>query len=119
MSWLHLSSAERNALSNFTRCCDDAPEGTYQDAKALKAVIDDATDGLMRDIVALGLKANNCDLIYAIESAIYQYVKCSNPDATLFPISEGFGEAMDGKARDRVLAQTILDRDFLRSAIAE
>lgn len=118
MSWLNLSSKERSALQNFKQCADDAPEGTYSEAKAVNTLIGDTTDDLIRGLHALGLKANNCDLIYAIESAIYQYVKLSNPESTVFPTAEGFGEAMDSPARDRVLASAAADRDFLQSVNA-
>lgn len=113
MSWLHVSTAERTALDNFKTCAEQSPKGTYEDCKALKNLIDDATDGLICDLHAIGFQANNCDLIYAIESAIYQYVKLSNPDSTVFPVSEGFGEAMDSPARERVLEQAAANRDFL------
>ena len=70
----------------------------------------DTADTLMKDVRGLGLKANNCDLIYAVEVAIYDYVKQSNPESNLFALAEGFGSAMSGPARERVLAQT--DRDM-------
>lgn len=104
------------ALENFKRCADDAPEGMHAQAKALDAVIGEACINLMKDVRALGLKANNCDLIYEVEAAMYDYVKRSNPDATLFPLAEGFGAAMAGEARERVLVQATRDRDYLRSA---
>jgi len=102
------------ALRNFKQCADEAPKGTYEDAKQLNNVVGNACDQLMKDIRALGLKADACDLIFEVEAAIYDYVKRSNPESSLFPVAEGFGSAMAGPARDRVLAQTVSNRDFLR-----
>lgn len=80
----------------------------------MRSTIGDTADTLLRDIRGLGLKANNCDLIYSVEIAIYDYVKHSNPDSNLFTLAEGFGSSMGGPARERVLAQTERDMDQLR-----
>jgi hypothetical protein len=108
--------ALRDVYSAFKACAEEAPEGCYEDAKALHAVIGGAVDTLMRDIRTLGLKASGTDPAFDLEVAIYDYVRRSNPDATLFPVSEGFGSALNGPARERVLASAARDRDFLRSA---
>lgn len=102
------------AFENFCQCVDNAPKGAYSDAKALRETIGDTADTLINDVRALGLKANNMDLIYAVEVAIYNYVKQSNPDATLFAVAEGFGSSMNDPARERVLAQTDRDMACLR-----
>lgn len=100
-------------LANFKRCAEDAPEGTYEEAKRLNAIIGDAVDRLMRDLRAMGLKADACDRAFELEAAMYAYAKKSNPDATVFPVSEGFGSSMDGPERGRVLAQAASNRSFL------
>ena len=102
-------------LEHFKRCADEAPQGMYTEARALNVVIGDACDGLMRELRALGLKADSCDLIYHVEATIYDYVKQSNPESSMFAVAEGFGAAMDGPAANRVLAQAQRDRDFLRA----
>lgn len=89
------------ALSNFKRCAETAPEGTHDEAKRLNEVIGETCDQLIRNIKALGLQADPCDLIFAVEASIYNYVKRSNPDATLFPVSEGFGSAVVGMGDNR------------------
>lgn len=83
------------ALSNFKRCAENAPAGTHDEAKRLNEVIGDTCDQLILNIKALGLRADPCDLIFVVEASIYDYVKRSNPDATLFPVAEGFGSAMN------------------------
>lgn len=103
----------KSDLSHFKRCAEEAPEGTYEDAKHLNEVIGGACDNLIREIRALGLKADNSDLIFAVEAAIYNYVKQSNPEAPLFPVAEGFGISMDGPDRDRIITQAEDDREFL------
>lgn len=105
----------QNALNYFKRCAEEVPEGTYEDAKRLNEVIGDTCDNLMQEVRDLGLKADACDLIFAVEAAIYDYVKRSNRESTLFPLAEGFGSSMDSPARDRVIAQAAANRDFLRS----
>lgn len=104
-----------SALNNFKSCAENAPEGTYEEAKKLNDVIGNAVDDLMGAIKDLGLKADNCDRAFELEAAIYDYVKRSNPESTIFPVSEGFGSSMDTPARERVIAQAESNRDFLRS----
>lgn len=110
----------QNALSNFKACADLAPEGTYADAKALNVVIGDAVESFMREVRALGLKADSCDRVFDLEAAMYEYVKRSNPDHTMFPVSEGFGTAMEagGLLRERVLSQAEVNNSFLRDVSA-
>lgn len=103
------------ALENFKQCADEAPEGCYEEAKRLNRVIGGACTSLMQEIRGLELKADTCDLIFVVEAAIYDYVRRSNPDATVFAAAEGFGSSLIGPARERVLAQALSDRDFLRS----
>lgn len=103
------------ALSNFRACVEDAPAGTYEDAKALGKTIDATCATLIQDIRSLGLKADTCDLIFAVEAAIYNYVATSNPESGLFPTAEGFGSAMSTLARERVIASAERDRDSLAS----
>lgn len=101
-----MSNEQLTALTNFKRCVEDAPEGTYEDAKKLNEVIGDAVDKLMRDIRALGLNADACDGAFALEAALYSYVKQFNRDCALFPMAEDFGVAMDGPGgRDFVRGQ--------------
>ncbi|EPV8686698.1 hypothetical protein ACWAUP_000350 [Pseudomonas aeruginosa] len=108
-----MNDALKIALSNFRACAESAPSGTYLDAKQLARVIGEACDNLIKDVRAIGLKADNCDLIFAVEAAIYDYVKRSNPGAGLFPTAEGFGSSMGTEARDRVIANAERDRDSL------
>ncbi len=108
-------NALNKKLDQFKRCADEAPQGMYADARALNDVIGEACDGLMRELRALGLKADNCDLIHHVEATIYDYVKQSNPENSMFAVAEGFGAAMDGPAASRVWEQSQRDRDFLRA----
>ena len=109
-----MNSVNHKALENFKRCVDEAPEGCYEEAKRLNEMMGDTCSTLMADLRSLGLKADACDLIYEVEVAIYQYVRRSNPDATLFATAEGFGSGLNGPARERVLAQAAANRDALR-----
>jgi len=109
------TTERRNALTNFKACADQAPAGCYEEAKTLNALIGQVTDNLMRELRAIGLKADACDLAFDLEAAMYHYARQSNPEATVFPTAEGFGSSMGGPARERVLAQARRSRDFFRS----
>lgn len=102
------------ALENFRRCTDEAPLGTYDEAKVLRGLIDNAMDDFAAALRGHGFAANNCDLAWELETALYAYVKQSNPDRTVFPTAEGFGEGMSGPARERVLAQSKGNLEALR-----
>lgn len=110
-----LAYRKHEDFENFRACVDDAPAGAYEGAKELAAVIGDACDNLIKEVRALGLKADACDLIYHVEATIYEYVKRSNPESTIFPVSEGFGKSMSGPERDRVIAQAAHNVEILRS----
>ncbi|UTC28913.1 hypothetical protein MARCHEWKA_04010 [Brevundimonas phage vB_BpoS-Marchewka] len=92
-------------LSNLEACAQDAPEGAYEDAKALNAFFAATFVHLRGELVALGLALDNSDGYREFEAVLYGLIKDSNPDCTTFAVSEGFGSAMDGPARDRVIAQ--------------
>lgn len=112
----HIAVRQLNdALSLFERCADEAPEGTFEEAKEVAELIAEAVNDLMEGLRSRGLLADNCDGIRLVEAVIYGYMKDSNPDATVFATAEGFGAALGGPARERVLAQAVRDRDFLRA----
>ncbi len=99
-------------------CAENAPEGAYEDCKRLERLIGDHMDLLMAILREAGYKADNNDRILELEAATYQYVKHSNPEACVFPVSEGFGWAMDTPARERVIAQAKQGVEFFRSRTA-
>lgn len=100
-------------LGYFKACAEEAPEGCYEQAKAVKELIGDTCDSLMRELRGLGLKANAGDRAFDLEAAIYDYIRRSNPEETVFPTAEGFGRGLEGPARERVMAQAASARDFL------
>ncbi|MGS0567052.1 hypothetical protein [Xanthomonas oryzae] len=105
-------------LESFERCADESPAGTYEQAKELAELIGRIADDLIRGLRAIGMQADNCDGIREVEAVIYGWIKNSNPDATVFPTAEGFGDSLGGPARERVLAQAVQNRDFLQSSFA-
>lgn len=106
-------------LSNLESCAENAPEGAYEQAKAVAKIVGNAAKGLLSALRAAGLKAKNSDSLRDIEAAIYGYILDSNPEAYGLITGEGFGEHIEGPARDRVIAQASRDRDFLRAKLAE
>jgi hypothetical protein len=108
------AQALNHAWTAFERCAEDAPEGAYEQAKAIAQVVGLCANHLIKELREIGLGANNGDGLREVEAVIYGYIKNSNPDAEVFPMAEGFGSAMVGEAGERVLAQAVRDRDFLQ-----
>lgn len=113
------SSINASRLSSeygyFETCAEESPDFSYDQAKQIKEMIGHACDKLIRDTRALGLSANNCDGIREVEAVIYRWLKNSNPEETIFPVAEGFGSAMQGPARARVLDNCRANVDFMKS----
>jgi hypothetical protein len=117
MTIYHPKANER--LSNIERCAELAPAGTYERAKAAKAVIDEVADSIFTICKAHGFKLRGMDGYRDIEAQLYVLLADSNPDEYGLITGEGFGAAMDGPARERVLAQTVRDRDALTRILGE
>lgn len=103
-------------LSNLEACANNAPDGTYEHEKLVVEFIGDTVDGILREAKALGLKTPNCDQIREVEAVIYGYLTDANP--LTFAAGEGFGDSMDGPARDRIIFQAEQERDFLSNLLA-
>lgn len=102
------------SYSDFCLCVEWAPEGTYTAQKTLRAMIRETLEPLLQDLNARGMSIGTDSNVFRLEAAVYDYIRTVNPDATLFPLGEGFGAALSTPARDRVLAQAERDRDALR-----
>lgn len=102
-------------LSNLEHAANEAPEGTYDRTKELAAALNDASQAVMDTLRRYGLEALNDDRLREMEAVIYGYMLVSNPDETAFHVGEGFGEGLRGEQRERVMANCIRDRDFLRN----
>lgn len=102
-----------NALANFKACAEAAPARCHLQAKAVEALIGATCETFMRDLRDMGLRANPNDLAFELEAALYRFAKQSNPMDSTFASAEGFGAAMAGPARERVLESAVADRDFL------
>lgn len=100
-------------LGNIETCAREAPEGTYDRAKQAAEVISDCAESIIEIFQAADFKIIGNDRLRDIEAAIYGLMLHQNPEEYGLQTGEGFGAAMDGPARERVLAQTIRDRDSL------
>ena len=109
--------ALRLNFDHFDQCADEAPNGVHEQAKAIREVIGKTVDGFMASLREIGLQADTCDRARAVEAVLYAYAKESNPDYPEFYTAEGFGDAMNGEARERVIAQSIRSRDFLQGVL--
>lgn len=108
----HLNPQKLNEKLQFLEACaENAPAGTYEDAKALRRLIGASVDNLIRDLKAAGYDTPNCDQAREVEAVIYGYVRDANPLEVA--TAEGFGEAMSGPAAERVISQATRDRDAL------
>lgn len=102
-------------LSLLEACASNAPAGTYEHAKQIDAFFAETYLHLRRELAALGLELDNSDKYREFESVLYGLIKASNPGASTFAVSEGFGSAMNGPARERVIAQAARDLESLRA----
>jgi hypothetical protein len=108
-----VTQAKKASLEHFLSCVEDAPEGTFEEAKQASLLIRACVDDLVHGLRAMGMHAGGGDSIFELEALIYDFAKRSNPSATVFSSAEGFGVAMAGPARERVLAQAQSERDAL------
>lgn len=97
--------ADARALANFKRCAEEAPEGAYEEAKALNDLITETCDSFMREVRALGLRASACDPAFQLEAGLLRFVKVSNPESTTVLAAEAFGVLLQGDMRFRALDQ--------------
>lgn len=102
-------------LTNLEDCAREAPEGAYDDVKATTEAIGDIANNIMQTLRAVGLKAPGDDSLRDIEAAIYGYILRNNPDAYGLIAGEGFGEHVNGPARQRILATAAANVEFFRS----
>lgn len=110
-------AAMSHKLSNLEACADAAPDGSYDTAKAVCALVSDTADDLMTALNELGLAADGCDAARTLEACIYHYIVESNPRAGDLVAGEGFGQALNGPAAERIVAQAQRDVDFLRDRL--
>lgn len=100
-------------LSNIEDCAEHAPEGTYERAKQAAAFINDSAEAIFALAKASGFKLNGTDRFRDVEALLYGVLVDSNPTEYGLITGEGFGNAMGGPAKQRVIEQTIRDRDAL------
>lgn len=98
-------------LSNIQRCAELAPADTYECAKSAANAIDEAIEAVRAVFREHGFEVNNNDPCRDLEAAIYGYLLISNPERYGLITGEGFGEHIDGSAGERIMANTIRDRD--------
>lgn len=104
-------------FAHFRACCDAAPDGTYELAKDIRGIIGRHFDALAKEIQERcpDIELSNCDGAHNVEATIYDWIRrAPNAPGQLFT-AEGFGQAMSGPARARVLYQAERDRDALKA----
>lgn len=113
-------------LMNLERCAEEAPEGTYEEAKKIVRVIGAISTATLLAAREAGLPANNADTLRNFEVSIFEYFLAgaggTAPDHTFsdtLAAAEGFGDAMSSPAAGRVKAQAIRDRDAIARLRAE
>ncbi len=105
-------------LGNLETCADQAPERTFEQSKRAVEAVHECSNAILREIRARGFRALNDDRLRCLEAVLYGYLLEGNPDAGDLIAGEGFGAAMDGPARERVLAGILRDRDFIEQGRA-
>lgn len=108
-------------LGNLEACAEHAPAGTYEDAKALAGWFGDVfayAQGQLSDLKLHGVKLVGDDRYREVEAVLYGAVKACSPDATVFAVAEGFGDAVTNRGREtreRVIRQATSNLEFLKS----
>ena len=103
---------KNRAFANFRACADEAPDGTYEDCKRLRDFIGEIADEIMRrGRKEFNIPTTGTDAMHNVEATIYDYLKGCDPNFGRYAVAEGFGEHVNGPARERVLANTVRDRD--------
>jgi hypothetical protein len=102
-------------LCNLERCAELAPEGTYVRSKEAVDTVRAAMDAIEAVFKDANFNVDHCDGARDLEATLYGYLLANNPEEYELYAAEGFGEHVDGPARERVMANTIRDRDFLAS----
>jgi hypothetical protein len=67
-----------NRLTYLERCAELAPDGTYEQAKAAAAAVNDALQGVLDALRAHGFKVLNDDRLRSLEAAIYGFRATAN-----------------------------------------
>ena len=83
--------ALNQSFAYFRHACDDAPVGQFEHSKLIRFIIGDAFVAFSNELRANGIGADFCDHAHALEAAMYEYVKQSNPDLCELIAAEGFG----------------------------
>lgn len=106
-------------LSNLQECARSAPANTYERAKEAAEVINDCAESIFEIFKAAGFNLKGDDGFRDLEVQLYALMLRDNPTEYQLHTAEGFGFAMDSPARDRVLAQTVRERDCLARILQE
>src|SRR5215469_12876877 len=98
-------------LENLEACFENAPVGTYQQAKDTVEAIWHLSNEILHTFRGYGFQAGNDDRLRNLEVAIYGYFLESNPDACFVHSAEGFGRHMDNPLlRDRIITDAAANR---------
>ena len=113
------AAALNRQLSNLEDCARNAPEGTYDEAKAAAEAISEIADSIMHKLSEAGFKVAGDDRMREIEAVIYGYLRDCNPEAYGLVTGEGFGEHVTGPRGAELIARAAANRDFLRNALSK
>ena len=86
--------------NDFRYGCEKAPEGTFEDAKAILATLSEMMDGMEAPAKALGLKVSNSDGAFEIEAAMFDMLRTENPDRQI-EAAIGLGASHHSRSRTR------------------
>lgn len=104
-------------LTKIERAAEQAPAGTFMRTKDVAEAVSDASNAVMEALKDHGFAALNNDRLRELEAMIYGYLLAGNPGVRdELTVAEGFADALDGPAAERVLAQLTRDRDVAISA---
>lgn len=110
-------SGLNDTFTRIERAAEEAPEGTFEQTKRVAEAVGDASKAVMAALRDHDLVALNGDKLREVEAMIFGYLVAGNPlVADELAAAEGFAEALDGPAAQRVRDQLVRDRDALTAA---
>ncbi len=112
--------ALNDRLTKVERVAEVAPERTFQVARQVAAAIGEASNAMRQALMDAGLVALNDDRLREVEATMFGYLMKGNPElGNEIAVAEGFADALDGPAGERVMAQMVRDRDFIDRMVGD
>lgn len=107
-------------LTDIERTAEEAPAGAYMQVKLIAEVVDEASNALRKALKGRGMVALNDDRLREVEAVMLGYIMKGNPTYSgEVATAQGYAQAMNTPAADRVREALVRDTAFLESRRTE